>query len=55
MEFNVNYRNFVNQLVPHFLRRTNTAAWLYSLIKGLKDVNNNGYVVLNFGQKNVSL
>jgi len=39
MNFNVNFRDIVFQLTPFFLRQRKVLLYIYSLIKGLKDVN----------------
>jgi hypothetical protein len=43
MNYNVNYRTIITNLIPSFLRTTNFMSYLYSLIKGLQDINTNLY------------
>lgn len=53
--FNVDFKDIKFQLTPHFLRKENLLKLMFSAIKPLKDINNDGVVVESFGQKNSSL
>lgn len=53
--FNVDFKDIKFQLTPHFLRRENLLKFMFSVIKPLKTINNDGVVVESFGQPNSSL
>jgi len=53
--FNVNFRDLVNQIAPHFLRKDEFLRLLFSKIKPLTDINNDGVIVESFGQVDSSL
>lgn len=53
--FNVNYRDVIIAVTPHFLRKDNFKRILFSIIKPLQTLNNNGTPIQFFNQKNVSL
>jgi len=53
--FNVNFKDIKFQLTPFFLRKENLLKLMFSAIKPLKTINNDGVVVESFGQKNSSL
>ena len=53
--FNIDFKDIKFQLTPHFLRKDNLLKLMFSAIKPLKDINNDGVVVESFGQKNSSL
>lgn len=53
--FNVDFKDIKFQLTPHFLRRENLLKLMFSVVKPLKTINNDGVVVESFGQKNSSL
>ena len=53
--FNVNFRDIVNQYLPHFLRKDNILRYLFGAIKPLSKLNNDGVEVESFGQLNPSL
>lgn len=55
MIFNVDFKDIKFQLTPFFLRKDNLLKLMFSAIKPLKDINNDGVVVESFGQKNSSL
>lgn len=55
MGFNIDFKDIKFQLTPHFLRKENLLKLMFSAIKPLKDINNDGVVVESFGQKNSSL
>lgn len=55
MNFKVNFRDVVSQLSPHNFRQSIYLRWIFSLSKGLSDVNDNGIIINFFGQKNQSL
>ena len=48
--FNVDFKDIKFQLTPHFLRKDNLLKLMFSAIKPLKELNNNGVVVESFGQ-----
>lgn len=53
--FNINFKDIKFQLTPHFLRRENLLKLMFSAIKPLKTINNDGVVVESFGQPRSSL
>ncbi len=53
--FNVDFKDIIFQLTPHFLRKDNLLKFMFSAIKPLKTINNDGVVVESFGQQNSSL
>ena len=53
--FNVNFKDVIFQLTPHFLRKDNFLRFMFSGIKPLKTINNDGVIVESFGQKDASL
>lgn len=53
--FNVDFKDIKFQLTPHFLRMDNLLKLMFSAIRPLKTINNDGVVVESFGQKNSSL
>ena len=53
--FNVDFKDIKFQLTPFFLRKENLLKLMFSAIKPLKTINNDGVVVESFGQKNSSL
>ena len=53
--FNVDFKDIKFQLTPHFLRKDNLLKLMFSAIKPLKTINNDGVVVESFGQPNSSL
>ena len=53
--FNIDFKDIKFQLTPHFLRKENLLKLMFSAVKPLKDINNDGVVVESFGQKNSSL
>ena len=55
MNFNIDFKDIIFQLTPHFLRKENLLKFMFSVIKPLKTINNDGVVVESFGQKNSSL
>lgn len=55
MTFNVDFKDIIFQLTPHFLRKNDFLRFIFSGIKPLKTINNDGVVVESFGQKNSSL
>ena len=55
MIFNVDFKDVKFQLTPHFLRKENLLKLMFSAIKPLKTLNNDGVVVESFGQPNSSL
>ena len=55
MTFNVDFKDIIFQLTPHFLRKDNFMRFIFSGIKPLKTLNNDGVVVESFGQANSSL
>ena len=55
MTFNTDFKDIIFQLTPHFLRKDNFLKLIFSGIKPLKTINNDGVVVESFGQKNSSL
>ena len=55
MIFNVDFKDIKFQLTPHFLRKENLLKLMFSAIKPLKTLNNDGVVVESFGQPNSSL
>lgn len=55
MNFNVDFKDIKFQLTPHFLRRDNLLRLMFSAVKPLKTINNDGVIVESFGQKNSSL
>lgn len=55
MIFNVDFKDIKFQLTPFFLRKDNLLKLMFSAIKPLKTINNDGVVVESFGQKNSSL
>lgn len=55
MIFNVDFKDIKFQLTPFFLRKDNLLKLMFSAVKPLKDINNDGVVVESFGQKNSSL
>lgn len=54
-KFNINFKDIKFQLTPFFLRKDNLLKLMFSAIKPLKTLNNDGVVVESFGQKNSSL
>ncbi len=52
---NVDFKDIKFQLTPHFLRKDNLLKLMFSAVKPLKTINNDGVVVESFGQKNSSL
>ena len=55
MIFNTDFKDVIFQVDPHFLRKDNFLKLMFSGIKPLKTINNDGVVVESFGQKNSSL
>lgn len=55
MIFNTDFRDVIFQLIAFFLRKPNYLKLIFSGIKPLKTINNDGVVVESFGQKNSSL
>ena len=53
--FNVDLKDVLFQLTPHFLRKDNLLKFMFSAIKPLKDINNDGVIVEFFEQKDSSL
>lgn len=53
--FNVDFKDVIFQLTPHFLRKDNFLRLIFSAIKPLKTINNDGVIVESFGQINGSL
>ena len=53
--FNVDFKDVLFQLDPHFLRKDNFLRFMFSGIKPLKTINNDGVLVESFGQKDASL
>lgn len=53
--FNVSYRDLTFQALPHFLRKSNFLKLIFSAIKPLQTLNNDGVIVESFGQLNPSL
>ena len=53
--FNTDFKDIIFQLTPHFLRKDNFLRVIFSGIKPLKTINNDGVVVESFGQKDASL
>ncbi len=53
--FGVNFKDLTFQYIPHFLRFDNLLKYIFSAIKPLSELNNNGVVIDSFGQKNPSL
>ena len=53
--FNIDFKDIKFQLTPHFLRKDNLLKLMFSAIKPLKTLNNDGVVVESFGQPNASL
>ena len=53
--FNVDFKDVIFQLDPHFLRKDNFLRFIFSGIKPLKTINNDGVLVESFGQKDASL
>ena len=54
MIFNTDFKDVIFQLTPHFLRKSNFLKFIFSGIKPLKTLNNDGVIVESFGQKNSS-
>ncbi len=50
MSFNVDFKDIKFQLTPFFLRKENLLKLMFSAIKPLKELNNNGVLVESFGQ-----
>lgn len=55
MNFKVEFRDVINNLLPHFLRLNTIKSFLFSLIKPLSTLNDNSILVTNFNQSNTSL
>lgn len=55
MSFNIDFKDIKFQLTPHFLRKDNLLKLMFSSVKPLKTINNDGVVVESFGQPNSSL
>lgn len=55
MFFNVDFKDIKFQLTPHFLRKENLLKLMFSAVKPLKTLNNDGVIVESFGQLNSSL
>ena len=55
MIFNVDFKDIKFQLTPFFLRKDNLLKLMFSAVKPLKDINNDGVIVESFGQKDSSL
>ena len=55
MTFNTDFRDIIFQLVAFFLRKPNFLKFIFSGIKPLKTLNDDGVIVESFGQKNSSL
>ena len=53
--FNVDFKDVIFQLTPHFLRKDDFLRFIFSGIKPLKTINNDGVLVESFGQKDASL
>ena len=53
--FNVDFKDVLFQVDPHFLRKSNFLKLMFSGVKPLKTLNNDGVVVESFGQKDASL
>lgn len=53
--FNLNFRDIVNQLLPHFLRKDNLLRLLFSAIKPLSTLNNDATTIETFGQLSPSM
>lgn len=53
--FQINFRDIVNQTLPHFLRKDNKLRYLFSAIKPLSELNNDGVEIESFGQKNPTM
>lgn len=53
--FNINFRDIANQYTPHFLRKNDLLRYLFSAVKPLSTLNNDGVEVESFGQKNPTM
>ena len=53
--FNVNFRDIAEQITPHFLRKAQWRRILFSAIKPLSTLNNDGVPIFSFGHKNPTL
>lgn len=53
--FNIDFKGILFQLIPHFLRKDNFLRLIFSAIKPLQNLNNDGVIVNSFGQKNSSM
>ena len=54
-QFKISFRDIVNQLSPYNWRQTIYLKWIFSLIRPLDELNDNGTPVEFFDQKNLSL
>jgi len=52
--FNIDFKDIKFQLTPHFLRKDNLLKLMFSAVKPLKTINNDGVPVESFGQLNSS-
>jgi len=52
--FKINFKDLSTQLSPHFFRQPIYLKYLFSLIKPLSDINDNGNPVMFFNQGNLS-
>ncbi len=54
-KFKINFRALFFQFTPWFLRKDKLLKYLFSIGRGLQTVNNNGQIVRDFDQTNLSL
>ena len=53
--FNINFRQLAFQTIAWFLRKANWLRFVYSAVKPLRDLNNDGTPIESFGQKSPSM
>lgn len=53
--FNLDFKGILFQLIPHFLRKDNLLRLIFSGIKPLQSLNNDGVIVNSFGQEDSSM
>lgn len=53
--FNINFRDIANQTLPHFLRKDDLLRFMFSAVKPLSTLNNDGVPIQSFGQLSPSM
>jgi len=53
--FQINFRDIANQSLPHFLRKDDFLRYMFSTVKPLSTLNNDGVEIESFGQKNPTM